>query len=239
MPEIDLGGHRVSYAVVTSRRATVGIEIRKPTGLLVRAPENLDEGYLASVLHKKAEWILKHLARLEAGQQEKPKLTGGMTLLYLGRNYRLDLVTKGSEESINVALKGRRIRVTAPKTESTLSPDRKIRAALVNWYRERAREILGARVAALSQEIGVAPKRIVIKDQRRRWGSCSRTGTLNLNWRIVMSPARIVDYLVAHELCHLRVPNHSLAFWQALETVIPDWRRRRKWLRKNGHCLEF
>jgi predicted metal-dependent hydrolase len=237
MPQINLGGHRISYEVVASRRATVGIEVRKRTGLLVRVPENLDDDYLAGVLQEKAGWILKHLARLESAR-EKPELASGATLPYLGRSYRLDLVTGNGEETIGVALKGRKIRVTVPAANGQ-PRDGEIRAGLIAWYREQAREVLGCRVAAIGQDLGVVPKRIVIKDQRRRWGSCTRSGTLNLNWRIVMSPTRIVDYLVAHELCHLKVPNHSRDFWQTLEAVMPDCRRRRKWLRNNGHCLEF
>jgi predicted metal-dependent hydrolase len=115
----------------------------------------------------------------------------------------------------------------------------KVSDILRKWYIARARELLNERVIFYSKELGVMPNKIAIRNQSRRWGSCSSKGNINLNWKLVMAPPAILDYVVAHELCHLRHPNHRPEFWRLLATVMPDYGDRRKWLKKNGHRLGF
>jgi len=100
--------------------------------------------------------------------------------------------------------------------------------------RRAARELVRMLIDEEAGELGVEPARIQIRDQRTRWGSCSSTGTLSFNWRLVLAPFEVLDYVVVHELCHLRVPNHSRRFWQLVETRRPDWRERKGWLDEHG-----
>jgi predicted metal-dependent hydrolase len=100
--------------------------------------------------------------------------------------------------------------------------------------RRAARELVAMLAEDEAQELGVAYKRIEIRDQRTRWGSCSPRGTLSFNWRLVLAPYDVLDYVVVHELCHLREPNHSRRFWRLVETRRPAWRDHRDWLHRNG-----
>jgi predicted metal-dependent hydrolase len=101
-----------------------------------------------------------------------------------------------------------------------------------------ASRIINERVTVYSELMQLFPKKVAVKDQRRRWGSCSaRTGALNLNWRIVMAPPQVVDYVVVHELSHIKHPNHSPAFWSLVAQFVPDYKARRKWLRQHGDRL--
>lgn len=100
--------------------------------------------------------------------------------------------------------------------------------------RRRARAEVTEIAEREAEEVGVELGRIRIADQRSRWGSCSSKGTLSFNWRLVLAPFETLDYVVVHELCHLRVPNHSRRFWSLLESVRPDWRKQRDWLREYG-----
>ncbi|MBO5095030.1 MAG: M48 family metallopeptidase [Lachnospiraceae bacterium] len=111
------------------------------------------------------------------------------------------------------------------------------RSALEARYRKAAREYITARVAYYEPIIGVTHTRLSIRDQKTRWGSCSSRGGLNFNWRLMLAPPRVLDYVVVHELCHRKEMNHSKAFWHAVETVLPDYRELRKWLRENGNTL--
>ena len=95
------------------------------------------------------------------------------------------------------------------------------------------------RVAAFSQLMGKQPAKVAVRNQQHRWGSCSTTGNINLNWKIVMAPLWVVDYVAAHEVCHLQLHNHSAVFWHLLGTVIPDYMAPREWLKDNGHRLAF
>ncbi len=100
--------------------------------------------------------------------------------------------------------------------------------------RRAVRELVAMLIDDEAPELGVAPKRIQIRDQRSRWGSCSTTGTLSFNWRLVLAPFDVLDYVVVHELCHMREPNHSGKFWQLVEARRPNWRTQRDWLDEHG-----
>jgi len=111
------------------------------------------------------------------------------------------------------------------------------RKALEKRYRQAAREYIPSRVAYYERIIGVTHDSIRIRDQKTRWGSCSAKGNLNFNWRLMLAPPRVLDYVVVHELCHRKEMNHSKAFWNAVETVLPDYKQLKKWLKDNGHSL--
>ena len=119
--------------------------------------------------------------------------------------------------------------------KSTLTPTQK--KALEDRYRQAAREYFPARVAYYESILGVTHGSIHIRDQKTRWGSCSAKGNLNFNWRLMLAPPRVLDYVVVHELCHRKEMNHSKAFWNAVEMVLPDYKELRKWLRDNGSSL--
>ncbi len=117
------------------------------------------------------------------------------------------------------------------------TPQEKVPEILKKWYIAQARKILNERVLVYSRGLGVEPARIAVRGQSKRWGSCSAKGNLNLNWKLVMAPPIILDYVVAHELCHLRHPNHQSEFWLMLGGLMPDYADRRDWLKQNGHKL--
>lgn len=104
-------------------------------------------------------------------------------------------------------------------------------------YRELAGQVLRRRTAYFADRMGVDYGRITIRDQRTRWGSCSARGNLNFNWRLILAPAEVLDYVVVHELAHRREMNHSGQFWRLVGNVLPDYQARRQWLKKNGELL--
>ena len=110
-------------------------------------------------------------------------------------------------------------------------------AAQEKELRERARSVLAQRTAYFARQIGVTYGRITVRDQKTRWGSCSQTGNLNLNFRLILAPPEVLDYVVVHELCHRRQMNHSAQFWQEVAQVLPDYRKRKAWLTENGWRL--
>jgi len=107
------------------------------------------------------------------------------------------------------------------------------------WYKEKAREIFNKRAYIFSKLLGVKYKKIKLSSAKTRWGSCSSKGYINLSWRLIMAPLDIIDYLVVHELAHLKQANHSPKFWQEVENILPDYKNRRNWLKENGHFLRL
>lgn len=110
-------------------------------------------------------------------------------------------------------------------------------AAQEKELRERAKSVLAQRTAYFARQIGVTYGRITVRDQKTRWGSCSQTGNLNFNFRLILAPLEVLDYVVVHELCHRRQMNHSAQFWQDVAQVLPDYRKRKAWLTENGWRL--
>ena len=110
-------------------------------------------------------------------------------------------------------------------------------AAQEKELRERAKSVLAQRTAYFARQIGVTYGRITVRDQKTRWGSCSQTGNLNFNFRLILAPLEVLDYVVVHELCHRRQMNHSAQFWQEVAQVLPDYRTRKAWLTENGWRL--
>lgn len=120
---------------------------------------------------------------------------------------------------------------------STLTPQQ--REALKKRYVQAAKEYIPKRAAYYNQFIGGDYERITIREQKTRWGSCSSCGTLSFNWKLMLAPPAVLDYVVVHELCHLKHMNHSREFWAAVESVMPDYREKRKWLKEHGCELQI
>jgi predicted metal-dependent hydrolase len=220
------------YTVERTRRRTVAIYVDPQKGVVVRAPKRASDREIHGFLMKKAPWILRKLDEVQQRAAETPNHTyrGGDVFLYRGEQYLLRI---SPVQKNQVNLTGQEIVVNVkPGT-----PMENIPAMLRKWYLARARELLNERVSFYSRELGVTPARVAIRNQSRRWGSCSSKGNVNLNWKLVMAPPAVLDYVVAHELCHLRYPNHRPEFWRLLATLMPDYGERRLWLKKNGHRL--
>lgn len=237
MPTILIGSHPLHYTVRYSRRRTIGIKIVPPDRLEVAAPTGFPKTNIETVLLKKAAWIDSHLRRLSAAAANpvNSELRPGSQLLYLGSPLPL-LVAHTKAARPKVERTEDRILVHLPHA-SVQDPTQLLANTLKKWYIESARRLLEERTAYWAREIGVRPSRIFIREQKSRWGSCSSRGNLNYNWRVVMAPLEVVDYLVVHELCHIKAPNHSKDFWLLVGQSVPDYKIQRKWLRENGELL--
>lgn len=117
-------------------------------------------------------------------------------------------------------------------------PDADVHEAIERWYRREARQLITESVEREAVRLGLAFSAIAIRDQQTRWGSCSRRGTLSFNWRLAIAPSDVREYVVVHELCHLRELNHSKAFWQLVATASPGWEEHKRWLAENGRELQ-
>ena len=222
------------YSVERTRRRTVAIYVR-PYGVAVRAPKRASDREIRAFVLKKQKWILKKLDEVRKRAAEVPRHTylDGDIFQYRGEPVTLRVCAspEGGARS-HAAVSGSEIVVNSGSVSDA-------EAVLRKWYLSEARRILNQRVTFFSRELGVTPLRISVRNQSKRWGSCSSKRNLNLNMRLVMAPPDILDYVVAHELCHLKFLNHSAGFWRTLGGVMPDYAKRRDWLRKNGHRLEL
>ena len=199
----------------------------------VRVPKSLSVERIRELITKRTPWITTKLKEAAGRQIIKPKeFVSGETFPCLGRNYRLKVI-KGDAPSIK--LKGGYLVATVSETDTT--PQATIKSMLVSWYQEHAETRLGEKTERLARIVGVEPNSITVTDYKSRWGSCSVKGDISYNWRIILAPHRMVDYVVVHELCHILEHNHSARYWNHVEQYVPNWRECKDWLRINSKCL--
>jgi predicted metal-dependent hydrolase len=223
----------------SARRRTVGISVDPERGVLVRAPARLGLAHIEQVVRDKAAWIAKQQAAFIAQGLPLPPRTylDGELLPWLGRDHALRL--EPMPRPGPVRLDGDHLVVPLdPALAPGLRPQ-VVRTALLRWYRLQAARLLPQRVERFAQALGVGHPKVIIADQKTRWGSCNKKGELRLNWRIVMAPLALVDYLAAHETCHILVPNHSPEFWRRLAGLLPDCAARRAELGRLGPRLRL
>lgn len=224
------------HPLYSARRKTVEIAVEAPGRVVVTAPEGRTDEELIALVSKKARWITQQLYDMRAirFQPAGRQMVNGESLLYLGRNYRLDLQIDETQAKTTVKLDHGIFVIRGNSIDPSL-----IRKSLVAWYKEKGLIQIERRVKYFSPRLGVKLTEVHVKEQRKRWGSCTADGALLFNWRSVMAPSPVLDYIVAHELCHLIEHTHSARFWSTLRAVMPHFEARKKWLRENGVKLDI
>jgi len=224
---ITLAGQQVAYHLRRSRRRTIGLAIDQ-RGLRVGAPLQARLGDIESLIRQHGEWVLAKLAAWrERPAGEKLAVADGTVISALGAALTVT-VTPGSRQ---------RWLFSGDKLHLFVPPAVAASAVLEKALREKARAVFGERLAHFAPGLGVATPPLRLSAARTRWGSCSHHGGISLNWRLVFMPLPVVDYVVAHELAHLREMNHSPRFWSVVEQLCPDWRARRLELRQLGRQI--
>ena len=229
---VELDGAVVRYTVVRSarRKKTVTITLDRDRHVVVAAPLKTRNADIEAIVRKRAGWILRKLHEEDSRPQPR-QLVSGESLYYLGRTVPLHVqTTDGLTPSVN--LEDRTFRIECPEYLEGEERRTALREALMRWYWGRADETIRQSVELWQPRAGRKPARISLGDQKSLWGSCSSKGSLRFNWRIVMAPLALIDYVVVHELCHLVVANHSDRFWEQVARVMPDYSQRRLKLRK-------
>lgn len=234
---VGWGNTQLPYTIrrSTRRRKTVSVSVDSGGCVMLAAPADFAVADLDAVVRRKAAWIKRqiHLARSQDPPPGAREFVSGETVLYLGRHYRLRVCPHGDGPA---KLRGRWLHV--PASAGGGQPEQ-ARGALISWFRLRAEERLPERIRAWHAKVGVPVPPVLVADQRKRWGSCDKRGTVRLNWRIVQAPMRLVDYVVVHELAHLRHRGHGRDYWQAVACAMPDYDRRREELRDIGSRLTW
>lgn len=239
--ELTFGKEVVPYRERrTSRRKTVALSYGSD-GLEVLAPSDMSSDRIEEHVRGKARWILsKRATWIEVGGGHAPReFCAGEGFAYLGRTYRLKLVLPEDGLASRTKLRGGYLRVPVRKGMADKERALEVRRKLRIWYKDRARAKLNQRCKLYAEKLALPAPALTIHDQQKRWGSCDKQGRLRFNWRIIMAPLPLVDYVIAHELCHLIEFNHSRAFWRQLETIYPETQRARERLRLEGSRYYF
>ena len=212
------------------RRRHVHILVNDEGTLEVRTPWRFSLQRARKALQENAEWVLKSLDTVKEKLAGRPRLVTGTRLPLLDGSLRLEVRPRAQIDMFECAKPSRgraERRGTVLRVDTVSLGEAELRALIERWYRREAATHLAGRIEHYTPRLGVRPSRVSIRGQRSRWGSCSGRGTVSLNWRLMMVPSALADYVVVHELSHLRHMNHSPRFWAMVASAIPDYRQRR------------
>jgi predicted metal-dependent hydrolase len=230
----------ITYNVVYSpKRKTVSITVYPSGEVRVSAPHRTSDSQIRRLVAEKAGWIDKKLREFKAdgGHDATKKYVEGETFLYLGREYQLHLAT--GDHGPLVTLDDHRLNVVLPAGISGGLQSEIAREAVFEWYRFHAEMAIDSALSIYSPRLGILPPYYKVKNLSRRWGSCTAKNLLNFNAKIAMAPLPQLEYVVAHELCHVKIKDHSPRFWALVGSVMPGYETARKTLRKDGWKYEL
>jgi predicted metal-dependent hydrolase len=226
----------ISYQLRRSARARrLRIAVR-PGGVEVVAPRRMRDADIAAFVEQSRAWIDAKLAALQrvlAAHPGSPRLIDGSTILYRGEPIQLR-VRAGARPQVR---EGCGIELTVPAALGDVDREAAVERVLTRWLRWSAQNDALLYVHRHGRRHDLMPAAVRIKQQKRLWGSCTAKGAINLNWRLILAPPAVFEYVVVHELCHLREPNHQAPFWRLVGHILPEFERQRRWLRANGHLL--
>jgi predicted metal-dependent hydrolase len=222
------------YRIRRSDRALHARILVDGDGVEVVVPRRFPTRNVETFVQAKRPWIERTLRRFRESEAEFPpaRLEHGGDVPCLGERLLLKVSTETGRVRAHVARRGSELHVR-------LGPETPLAVALEGWYRRRARAEIAPRLDAAVERAGRSYARLQIRGQRTRWASCSTSGAMSFNWRLLLGPAEILDYVVEHEVAHLDVQDHSERFWNLLATRCPRWREHEGWLRRHGHSLRL
>lgn len=216
------------------RRKTLGITVDRDGSLILTAPDDCPEETIQQTAHKKELWVQTKLAEKRLLFRPKPpkEYVTGEGFYHLGRSYRLLLLDTPENNTSTPALRLHRGRFELRRNERHRAGEH-----FAAWYVRNGQPWIRRRVDLFTDRIGASPAEVKIRELGYRWGSCGPKSGLNIHWRTICLPPRIVEYVVVHELVHLIEPHHDKAFWKRVERVLPDFATRKRWLAENGHLF--
>jgi predicted metal-dependent hydrolase len=224
----------LSYSLTKSkkRRKTISLQIKEDGKVVIHAPYRTPKWEIEKFIQQKKSWIVEKASQKEKRMKEAEKtFQPGEKFLYLGEWYPLEMQECGIQEPPLKLAFGKFILNDDHLAEA--------RDLFSDWYKREAKEKIKERVDYYTHRFQLVPEGIKITSARSRWGSCSRDNRLCFSWRIIMASLSVIDYVLIHELVHIREKNHSKKFWNYLEFVFPGYRKERHWLRQNGHLLQL
>lgn len=241
MPSLKLTRGTVEYEVHRRRRKTVGVTVRPDGSVEVRAPMRASLRSIRDVVEDFRPWIerKRRAALANVRRKRSRRFDDGESLPYLGGELTLRVVETERHPVESVVREGGEVHVHVPSGLSVSNRRAVTRYALVRWLLAEAQEVFHRRHVRMAKRVGRSAKRVVIKDMRTQWGSCGRKRVMSVNWRLIFAPLTVVDYVLAHELTHILVPNHSPAFWRRVAEACDHWKESRAWLTRHGDELDI
>jgi len=227
----------LGYTLLRSRKRqkTICLQLKKDGRIIIQAPFSTPKQEIDDFFRSKEQWVRKRLREREKNVREEivPRIfQDGQTFFFMGACYPLQIEAESSHPPGRLLFDAQRFMLRRDDVWQG-------REFFIAWYMEQAGIHLGERLNGFSRQLGLVPRDFRITSARSFWGSCSKADRLAFNWRLIMAPRPVIDYVIVHELQHLVEKNHSAAFWMRVARVIPDYGKQKRWLRENGLQLNL
>ena len=234
--KFDYGSRIITFNLIYRKRKTMSIEVETTGEVTVIAPVGTSSDDVIEKVKSRAGWIVskQYESKFINDTKINREAVSGESYMYLGRNYSLDIRVDENIDNISVKLfQGKFVVNTYIKDEDF------IKKAMENWYIEKTLAKVKERVSYYSSYFNNEVTTVKVKEQKKRWASCTSKNELLFNWRCVMAPVFVLDYIVVHEMCHMEYKNHSKDFWNRVYAVMPDYEVRKSWLKNNGIKMDI
>jgi predicted metal-dependent hydrolase len=217
----------ISPQIIRSNRKTLSLSINENADLVVRAPRRVSDNEIQKFISEKSAWIDNKQRLIKARLKDNENQHSSLLCLYLGSLYPFKIDNSAVEP---ISFDGHVFTIVNVNRERISLP-------LKSWYKKRFIEVALPRLSYFSDKHKLKVNQVRVKEQKTLWGSCSSKNNINLNYLLIMAPMKVIDYVILHELVHTIHKNHSAKFWQKVETIMPNYKDARYWLKENGHQL--
>ncbi len=216
----------MNYQIIRSKRKTLSLQINQDAELIIRAPQRLSQKDIQAFVVEKSKWVERKQQQVKSHISEKYQFKTGETFLYLGNTYPLTISSEKNDLSFN----GEVFKLNTHCADAS--------TAFSKWYKQKFKEIALPRIDYFANRHNLKFHDVRLKSQKTLWGSCSSNNNLNFNYLLMMAPMSVIDYVIVHELSHTIHKNHSSDFWELVESIQPEYKLAKKWLKDNGHKLK-
>lgn len=238
MGTIIIDNNTINYKLTRKKIKNVIFRITLGGEVLISAPYNVKISYIHDIILNKSDWLTENMKKVKQATLNSFESTDFQKIKYLGVEYLVEINEDPLIKSTMLKVEEKKLLIKLnPQINSKASNKELLKVEVISWYKERAKEIFLDRTSFYCHSLGVDFNMIRIKNQKTIWGSCSWKNNINYNLKLILAPLNIIDYIVVHEVCHLKHRNHSKAFWNQVNGLMPDYCEKKQWLKNNGHTL--
>lgn len=242
MYKISIENTIINYSISKKTNVkNITIKIKYPDIVTVVCPKYVDNEFIHNLVTSKSKWILNKINEFKNKVSENPPilLLDGDKIPYLGSYYTLNVIKDKNTLKCSIDFKDNKFIARVPYNISNNEQYIKLREVLINWYLTEGSKLIKERLSIYSKKLNLYPESITLKEQKTSWGTCSSKGNININWKILLAPLDIIDYVLVHELCHLQHMNHSKEYWSLVSTIFPNYKEKRNYLKDNSLKLNI
>ncbi|WP_296644347.1 M48 family metallopeptidase [Romboutsia sp. 13368] len=242
MYKINFENTIINYSInKKSNVKNITIKVKHPNIVTVVSPKSVNDEFIHDLVVSKSKWILNKINEFKNKESENPPilLVDGDKIPYLGNYYVLNVSKEKDIIKCSLTFNEDKFVAKVPYNISSNEQYIKLRELLINWYLTEGSKLIKERLTIYSKKLNLYPYSITLKEQKTSWGTCSSKGNIYINWKVLLAPLDIIDYVLVHELCHLKYMNHSKEYWSLVSTIFPDYKEKRNYLKENSLKLNI